>query len=125
MDGDEWTSPLDVLLVVNALAENQQPLAITASLSPESDPDGNGVVLLPQVTVVGQTLPGASVRLDVAAASIPAGSGLEANGLQTADETGRFQFTANLSPGLNTLRVEVSNLLGETLSSNARFAWAM
>jgi len=116
VNGDDWTSPLDVLLVINALEDNSQPLAIAASLSPDSDPNGNGVVLLPQVTVVGQTLPGASVRIDVAADSNEASSGLGETGLQTADAMGRFQFTANLSPGLNTLRVEVSNVLGESLA---------
>lgn len=116
VNGDDWASPLDVLLVINALEDNSQPMAIVANLSPESDPNGNGVVLLSQVTVVGQTLPGASVRIDVAADSNEASSGLGDTEVQTADAMGRFQFTANLSPGLNTLRVEVSNVLGESLA---------
>ncbi|MCA9118852.1 MAG: vanadium-dependent haloperoxidase, partial [Planctomycetales bacterium] len=81
----------------------------------ESDPDGNGVVLLPQVTVVGQTLPGASVRIGVEAAAVSASSGLGDIGLQNADAAGRFQFAVNLSPGLNTVRVEATNVLGESL----------
>lgn len=114
VNGDDWASPVDALMVINTIEENRQPLAITASLSPDSDPDGNGVVLLPQVTVVGQTLPGASVRLEVV--SSLESSGLGETGLRTADASGRFQFTADLSPGLNTLRVEVSNVLGESLA---------
>jgi hypothetical protein len=116
VNGDDWTSPLDVLLVINALEENQQPLAIAASLSPDSDPDGNGVVLLPQVTVVGQTLPGAKVRIEVTGDSNQGSIGLGETGLHRADATGRFQFTVGLSQGLNTLRVEVSNVLGESLA---------
>ena len=46
VNGDGWTSPVDALMVINAIEENRQPLAITAGLSPDSDPDGNGVVLL-------------------------------------------------------------------------------
>ena len=116
VNGDDWTSPMDALMVINAIEENRQPLAITASLSPDSDPDGNGVVLLSQVTVVGQTLPGASVRINVSTTSNEASSGLGEAGLRMADATGHFQFTADLSLGMNTLRVEVSNVLGESLA---------
>ncbi|MCB9939875.1 MAG: phosphatase PAP2 family protein [Planctomycetaceae bacterium] len=116
VNGDDWISPIDALIVINAIEENLQPLAVAASLSPSSDPDGNGVVLLPQVTVVGQTLPGASVRIEVEAAVAPASSGLGETGLQKADAAGRFQFTVNLSPGLNNVRVEARNVLGESLA---------
>ncbi len=108
VDNNGWTSPLDALLVINALNSNQQPPVIAASLSPDSDPDGNGVVLLPQVTVVGQTLPGAMVHTTTTG---------QAGALEThlvADASGRFQFTADVSPGVNTLRVEAINLLGES-----------
>jgi hypothetical protein len=54
VNGDDWTSPLDALIVVNAIGENLQPLAIAATYL-RSDPDGNGVVALPQVTVTGRT----------------------------------------------------------------------
>jgi hypothetical protein len=46
-------------------ATSIRPPIVTASLSPDSDPDGNGVVLNSTVTVVGQTQPGASVTLRV------------------------------------------------------------
>ena len=110
VNGDDWCSPLDALLVINALEDNRQPLAIAASLSPESDPDGNGVVLLSQVTVVGQTLPGAVVKTMTVTATGTAEQRL------TADAAGRFQYLADLSSGTNTLRVEASNVLGESLA---------
>ena len=37
--------------------------SITAEISPKSDPDGNGVVLTPRVTIVGRTAP-ADTRSD-------------------------------------------------------------
>jgi hypothetical protein len=49
VDGNGGVSSLDALLVVNALNDNPNPLAISVGLAPESDPDGNGVVLQPQV----------------------------------------------------------------------------
>jgi hypothetical protein len=66
-------------------------------------------VLLPQVTVLGQTLPGAKVRTRTVSQAGTVETQL------TADATGHFQFTTDLSPGLNSLRVEASNVLGESM----------
>lgn len=86
-----------------------EPLALTASLSPESDPDGNGVVLVPQVTVIGQTLPDAHVQMTAASSTETVTR--EA----TADSSGHFQFVTNVSPGTNTVRLQARDALGRTI----------
>ena len=115
-DGDGSVSPADVLLVVNALNAHPSPIVLAASLSPDSDPDGNGVVLQSQVTVVGQTTPGALVRATTVAPFAEADSAAEQAELpgqqQAADASGRFQLTVELSPGTNVVQVEATDPLG-------------
>jgi hypothetical protein len=106
VDGNGWVEPMDALLVIAALREEQRPLVLAASLSPASDSDGNGVVLLPHVTVVGQTLPGAAVRATGFQAGTP-------DVLVMADVTGRFQFSIDVAFGLNKLRVEAADRFGQ------------
>jgi hypothetical protein len=78
-------------------------------LSPNSDPDGNGVVLVPQVTIIGQSLPNVSVHATIE------GDAETREAQLVADASGRFQFIADVAPGLNTLHIEAVNRLGESL----------
>jgi hypothetical protein len=96
-NGDEYVSPMDVLLVVNHLNEfGGDELALAVSLTPDSDPDGNGVVLQSTVTIGGQTTPGGRVRLT---------GGGEATQIVTADSQGRFRFTLNAPVGDTAVRL--------------------
>jgi hypothetical protein len=114
VDGSDSVTLLDALLIVQALREGIQPPALTASLSPDSDPDGNGVVLGPQVIVVGQTMAGASVRLSVAAPPEDTSSDEAATELfAVADAQGRYQFTIDVSPGPSMLRLEAIDRFGQ------------
>jgi hypothetical protein len=114
VDGSDSVTLFDALLIVRALREGIQPPALTASLSPDSDLDGNGVVLKPQVTLVGQTMSGASVRLTVGLPLHGASSDDTATDQFTlANDQGRYQFTLDVSPGLNTLRVEATDRFGQ------------
>jgi membrane-associated phospholipid phosphatase len=124
VDGSDSVTILDALLIVQALREGIQPLALTASLHPDSDANGNGVVLEPQVTLVGQTMSGASLRLRVAASPEDTSSHNAATEvLSIADIQGRYQFTMELSPGLNTLVVEATDRFGQraTVERTARY----
>ncbi len=117
VDGSESVTILDVLLIVRALREGIQPPALTASLSPDSDRNGNGVVLEPQVTLAGQTMAGASVRLRVAATLEDMSLDNAAIELfSVADAQGRYQFTIEVSPGLNTLNVEATDRFGQRVT---------
>ena len=62
-----------------------EPLALTAGLDPSSNPDGNGVVTSPNVTISGQTAPGATVKLDQ-------GDTGTFTQTTTADAQGNYQF---------------------------------
>src|SRR4051812_28610258 len=75
------------------------PPPITARLAPKSDPDGNGVVLRSTVTIVGQTAPGARVRLEQA---------VESRHLRStrANALGEYHFTIRLPVGRTACRVE-------------------
>ena len=121
VNGDQAISADDALAVINQLNwivdTAAPPLALTASLTPDSDPNGNGVVLKSQVQVVGQTLPEATVRLKVLG-RIDGANPVDETILPavTADATGRFQFTADITPGLNTLRVEAIDALGRGIA---------
>lgn len=108
-------------------ATSIRPPLMTANLSPETDPDGNGVVLRPQVTLVGQTTPGATVRLvednnssldtnpTRERGSMASGPRSRVGLVSVADANGRFQFTTELAVGRNTLRIETTDGFGQRL----------
>jgi hypothetical protein len=103
VDGDGWLTPQDALQIINALA-TREPLTIAAYAAPESDPDGNGVVLAPRVTIHGQTQSGAGVAWS---------GGDGESRIIEVDAEGRFQFEVDLAPGSNTIRVEARDRLGQ------------
>lgn len=116
--GDDGLSSIDALEVINQLDlisnSGVLPPALATGLSPESDPNGNGVVLLNSVVVNGQTAPGATVRLKNLGAVEMADGGRQIPGqLAVADAQGRFQFQAALSPGANVLRLDASDEWGQ------------
>lgn len=107
VDGNGTLAPADALAVINLLNEPNPPIAVALSLAPESDPNGNGVVLLPSIAVTGQTLPRAAVSLSVSASP----SVLQT----TADDAGRFRFALDLGEvGAKSLHVVATDRRGRT-----------
>ncbi|MDZ4849446.1 MAG: phosphatase PAP2 family protein [Pirellulaceae bacterium] len=121
VDVDRNLAPSDVLQVINRLNEisrsTVQPPVITGGLSPDSDADGNGIVLKSQVTINGQTLPNAKVRLTIGDSNSASGEGdsaLTTTDLRSvADAQGHFSFTVNLPSGMSTVRMMALDALGQ------------
>ncbi len=86
------------------------PLAITARLAPQSDPDGSGIVVQPKVIIEGQTAPGAAVYLDET-------SGGSLTRTTTANSQGDYRFTITLPVGQPTFNV-VATEAGQTATTS-------
>ncbi len=114
VNGDGWLTPLDVLLVVNALNRYNTDLQVVAGLSPESDANGNGVVLNSAVRYAGHTLPEVSVSVT----SLQASSQVLAT--TVSDGEGRFQLPLTLPDEANELRFLVVDPLGRTAHTVTR-----
>ena len=87
------------------------PLTITAELAPKSDPDGNGVVLRSMVTITGQTVPGARVRLEQTV-------GGKLHETTKANAQGKYHFTVRLPVGQATFQVECTDKAGQTATTD-------
>jgi len=79
-----------------------EPLALTAGLDPSSNPDGNGVVTSPNVTISGLTAPGATVKLDQ-------GDTGAVTQTTTADAQGDYSFPVSVGIGVTSFQVEVDS----------------
>ncbi|HND51421.1 MAG TPA: vanadium-dependent haloperoxidase, partial [Pirellulaceae bacterium] len=110
----------------NVVVENESwppwatpALSLAVGLSPDSDPDGNGVVLRQEVTLVGQTAPSSSVVVEVAAVEyVGADAGAAfatpfATVETTSDSAGRFTIDARLARGANLVRVTARDSHGQ------------
>ena len=106
VSGDQSLSPLDALLVINAINrfQSQQP-AVVAGASPNSDPNNNGIVLADTVTLFGQTLAQANVRLTLDRNN-------EFLGSVVANDQGYFSLDVAVVHGLQTLRISAIDELG-------------
>jgi len=106
VSGDGWLSPLDVWLVINSLSRlsNRQP-AVVAGLTPDSDPNNNGVVLTGLVTVRGQTLPNAQIYVSLVGGDGQVGS-------TVADLQGQFSVEVAVAEGLQTIQIIAKDDLG-------------
>ncbi len=119
VNGDGWMTAVDALQVINALARNTAEPLIVASLTPDSDPNGNGTVQQSIVTLRGQTSPYAIVSLMVEKI------GLQDNVLATlsdplivpASSRGEFQVPVQLFPGRNRLSFVAVDELGRPTST--------
>lgn len=114
VNGDGLLTPLDVLLVVNALNRYNTPLQVVAGLSPESDPNGNGVVLSPNVSFNGQTLPEVQISIQGLQSNAPILASTQ------SDTQGRFQLAVTLPDHANDLRFTVIDPLGRTAQIETR-----
>jgi hypothetical protein len=98
---DGRIGPRDLALARRNLgvATSIRPLAVTLGLAPS----GGAVVYQSDMTVAGQTTPGAVVRLG--------------QNSTTADATGHYQFTINAAVGSNPLQVVASDGFGQHASA--------
>jgi hypothetical protein len=109
VDGDGQITPLDPLLVIDALNRNQRPLTLATSVDPSDDPNFNGVVLAPEITIQGQTSPFAQVRFKRVTSSVPPSEPF----LQVSSNgNGMFSLIIPLSSGENAFVIEVRDELG-------------
>lgn len=106
VNGDNQLTPLDVLVVVNAINSlgERQP-AVVGGLSPASDPNSNGVVLVDAITINGQTLAGAVVKISFVGSDNTSPS-------VVADADGRFTSRLPVAEGLQTVRISACDDLG-------------
>ena len=105
--GDGVISAIDLLLVIDLLKRGAPPPRRVAGIAPESDPNGNGVVLTDSVGIRGQTHPGGLVVLRTM------GDGWGESLSVRADEAGRFSVDVPLEGGKNEIEISVRNELGE------------
>ena len=106
VNGDGSLTPLDVLTVINAINafENRQP-TIVGGLTPDSDPNNNGVVLVDRVAIRGQTLANSFVKFSIE-------SKIDLVTTVVADAQGVFNFDLPLAHGMQTVRVQATDDLG-------------
>ncbi len=116
--GNNKIEPLDALLIINALNRNTQPITITAELDEESDLNGNWVVLTDMVTVVGKTLPGASVRI-----SKLINEEMVHLSFAQADSSGNYSIAVNVGEPTTHIRVIAADELGRTAKTERIINW--
>lgn len=89
-----------------------RPLSINVGLNPGSDPDGNGVLTRPDVVLVGQTRPGATVLLDQ-------GADGSIDQTTTADALGGYRFSVSLGIGQTKFKVAAADDFGQQATAEA------
>ncbi len=100
IDGDNQMSRQDVEALVDAInLYTRQSLTINVNLSDVSDKNGNEVVLRPQVTYEGSTLPYTHVKLE----SVDSATAVATQQV-VSDADGKFQFHVNFATPINHLR---------------------
>ena len=106
VNGDGSLTPLDVLSVINAINAlgDRQP-SIVGGLTPDSDPNSNGVVLVDRVAIRGQTLANSSLKVSIESTS-------ESVATVVADSQGIFNFDLPVAQGMQTVRVKATDDLG-------------
>jgi membrane-associated phospholipid phosphatase len=102
--GDGKINKQDLILAQQDLGASMPSdlLTLTAGLDPSSDPDGNGVVTSPNVTISGQTAPGATVKLDQ-------GDTGTFTRTTTADSQGDYQFQVVVGVGVTPFHLEADS----------------
>ncbi len=105
VNGDGVLAPLDALVVINLINRQIPDPTMAASLSAQSDPNGNRVVVQDVVVANGQTDPGARVLVTALA-------GQTGTWEAAADDAGQFSVTLPLAGGANQFEVAVRNAMG-------------
>ncbi len=119
VNNDNRMTAQDALLVVAGLKNYlANALSIEVGLDANSDLNGNQVVLKPQVTYRGTTLPYTTVRIEAlrTEAAEAAEPGLAAQTV-VADGQGKFQFQLTLSAAINHLKFTARDPRARTQST--------
>lgn len=95
-NGDGWVSPLDALRVINVLNRYAAPLQLVVNTASGVDPNATGIVLTPNATFVGTTLPGIQITATTESGTDGATRVL---GQTESDANGRFQLDLELQKG--------------------------
>jgi hypothetical protein len=111
-DRTELVTPLDALVVINAINRNLADLSLAVGSSPVSDPNGNGVVLGESITFVGQT--GVSAKISLAWPD----EGSNRPITTIADADGHFQMVVPVGSGVHRVRLTATDELGRTILSS-------
>ncbi len=90
------------LLSTGMVATLRAPVLVSAEIGRKHDLDGNGVVSRANASIVGQTAPGAMVRLD-------RGGDGSVERTTRADASGRYAFPVTLAPGRTPFLVEAGD----------------
>lgn len=110
--GDGVVSGLDVLKIVNAINQFPDAPTLAVELAAASDGNRDQVVLVPDVTYVGSSMPNVSVRVERIE-----GEQTTLAVAATAGATGQFELPLTLDQALTHLRFTVSDPRGRSLST--------
>jgi hypothetical protein len=88
-----------------------RPLTVTLGVDPALDPLGNGVVQIPNITLVGHSAPRAKLQLDQ-------NSDGAFDQQTTADLSGRFQFDTVVPAGPTPFYVEATDQFGQRTAAD-------
>lgn len=113
VNGDGLLTPVDALLVVNVLNRYSSSLVVAGGLAPESDPNGNGVVLSSDVIFVGQTAADVQVQI------FSAGSSSSPLASTRSDAQGLFRVPVTLPERTNWLSIQAVDPLGKVAQYEA------
>ncbi len=91
-----------------------RPIAVSAELDPAANPGGDDQISTPTVVVMGQTEPGALIRVD-------AGDDGTIDQLLSADAQGIYRFSIDASPGVNDLAITATDRFGQAATANLVF----
>lgn len=109
--GDGMVTPLDGLMIINALNRYVDPIVIDAQVDANDDLNGNGVVIGDRMRLLGKTLP--DVRVDLFRNSLN-----ESFGSVQSDTSGRFEVEVPLILGEQTVRLVATDPLGRIQSNS-------
>ncbi len=111
---DNRLTPRDALLVINVLNRALPDANIAFGLSPDSDPNSNGVVIRDQVTLRGEAGPNSRIMIELKKDTAP---NSPEEFFSQADGEGNFTFDASLGSGTNRLTIQARDELGRSVTS--------
>lgn len=105
-DGQITLADRELLRANLGAATRLRPLALVGGLAATTDRDGNRIVLAPKITISGQSLAGATIRLDINDDGV-------FEQTKSADKYGRYSFQATVSPGVTAYSLVATDRFGQ------------
>lgn len=105
-DGNITTQDWRLARTYVGVRTNVRPLVLVANLSPDCDRDGNGIVLVPQVTFTGQVSSGRAVTFSL-------GDNGESHQSAKVNKNGRFTFPLTVAQRTTSVRVTAKDRFGQ------------